>query len=211
MRGGSFPSASSLFSGQIKRFGRFPAAASGGTSQQAGGAGGDRAGLEVFHVAATSRFKSFSMPARELGYDESIRFQEAECAKMKNVLDAFRAPSAGDAQWLAKIEQEYRSTSTVAPKFKFTCDDFSDKTCAQAAKALIGLQLRSAASVVETDCPDAGRGDQVNNCYRLTFPYAGTDDTEWIMSVVGGMSNGMAPVEIRSLHLEHVRKPLILY
>lgn len=166
--------------------------------------------LSAFHVGASSRFKAFPMPSGDLGYDESIKFQEAECAKMQTALDAFRAPSAGDAQWLARIENEYRSSVSAPRKFELTCDDFQDASCGQAAKALSGLKLSAAREVQLIDCPARKAKDQVSYCYRLTFPYAETDDPEWIVSVVGGIADGGAPVEIRSLNVEHVKKPIVI-
>ena len=166
--------------------------------------------LMVFHVEATSRFKTFPMPPDELEYEESGRFQGAECAKIDNALDAFRAPSAGDAQWLAAMEKEYRQVSLGKRRFQLSCSDFADASCVQSANALIGLRLNLAIDVQFFDCPTLQTKDQVNYCYRLTFPYSGTDDPEWIVSIVGGMANGMAPVEIRSLNIEHVKKPFVI-
>ena len=166
--------------------------------------------LRVFHVEATSRFKSFPMPPDELEYEESGRFQDSECAKIDNALDAFRAPSAGDAQWLAAMEKEYRQISPGKRRFQLSCSDFADASCVQAANALIGLRLSLAIDVQPFDCPTLRHKDQVNYCYRLTFPYSGMDDPEWVVSIVGGMANGMAPVEIRSLNIEHVEKPFVI-
>ena len=166
--------------------------------------------LRVFHVEATSRFKTFPMPLDELEYEESGRFQDAECAKIGNALDAFRSPSAGDAQWLAAMEEEYRQVSPVKRRFQLNCSDFADASCVQSANALIGLRLNLAIDVQLFDCPTLRTKDQVNYCYRLTFPYSGTDNPEWIVSIVGGMTNGMAPVEIRSLNIEHVKKPFVI-
>lgn len=161
--------------------------------------------LKINHVEAASRYKAFTEPAGEPGSPENDKAQEAACASFKTALDAFRAPDAGDAQWLAAMHREYSQASTRR-RFKFECDDFADKSCAKAAAVLPSLALNLATLVAGIDCSKPEKGDQVNYCYRLTFPYFGTVDPEWIMSVVGGMRDGMAPVEIRTLKLEHQEK-----
>ena len=77
--------------------------------------------------------------------------------------------------------------------------------------ALRGLSLNRATTVVAVDCQNRRSSDQTNYCYQLTFPYADSDNVEWQIAVEGGMRNGMAPVEIRSLHLRHQRKPMVMY
>jgi hypothetical protein len=166
---------------------------------------------KIVHVEATSRYLAFPMPPGEPGSPENERAQEAACANFDTALEAFRAPSAGDAQWLAAIAEEYSRSPSRNRRFNFTCRDLADPSCAQAASALPALSLRLASDVRLTDCPPERTRDQVRYCYRLTFPYAETDAPEWVLSVVAGMRDGMAPVEIRSLTLEHVQRSIAFH
>ena len=164
--------------------------------------------IHIFHVEATSRYKAFPMPPGEPGSPENDRAQQAACANFRTALDAFRAPSTGDAQWLAAIEEEYLQ-ATPRRRFNFTCRDYADVTCAGARQALTQLALNRASEVALVDCPGPSP-DQINYCYRLVFPYRDKDDPEWAMTVVAGMRDGMAPVKIRSLRLDHLAPPIIL-
>lgn len=166
--------------------------------------------LNVVHVEAVSRYKAFPMPPGEPGSSINEEAQSEQCAKMTTAKDAFRAPSAGDAQWLAKLAQEYMR-GPVGRAFPFTCDDFQDLSCKQSGMALSGLSLGRATRVVAVDCHNRRPNDQINYCYQLTFPYPDSDNVEWQIAVEGGMRNGMAPVEIRSLHLHHQRKPMVMH
>lgn len=180
--------------------------------------------LKIAHMEAIPRYKSFPLPPGEPGTPENDRAQAAECAKMTTATDAFRAPSAGDAQWLAAIEKSYLDISS---KINFTCDDFADRSCVKAREALQRLPLRLSSKVETQDCPKTKTGDQVDYCYRLTFPYQDisssgfggspyadivdnptTYDQEWVLTVWAGMRTGSSPVMIRSLRLEHVPKPI---
>jgi hypothetical protein len=173
--------------------------------------------LKIARVAAKSRYKSFPEPPGEPGSEEYTRAHKAACAGMKTARDSFRAPSGGDAQWLSAIHREY---SDPESRFTFTCNDFADRSCAKARQALRGLRLESAKDVQLIDCPKIRTGDQVDYCYRLTFYYPGEqqfpeigdytelDSPEWTITVFAGMRDGMAPVRIRSLHLEHSRKSI---
>jgi hypothetical protein len=176
--------------------------------------------LKIARIAAKSRFKSFPEPAGDPGSDEYDRAQTAACAAMRTAKDAFRAPSGGDAQWLAAIHREY---SNPTSRFTFGCKDFADASCGKARVALGGLDLNKATDVQHIDCPKVRTGDQVDYCYRLTFPYAGETrfpeigdyedvggSPEWIITVFAGMRDGMAPVQIRSLQLEHLPKPIAI-
>lgn len=166
--------------------------------------------LKVVHVAAVSRYKAFPMPPGKPGSQENEKAQLRQCTKMTTATDAFRAPSAGDAQWLAKIARTYMRASTDE-SVPLTCDDFQDRSCRRARTALRGLSLNLATSVNIVDCPKRRTSDQVNYCYRLTFPYSDEDSVEWELAVEGGVRNGMAPVEVRSLHLQHQPKPIVMY
>ncbi len=166
--------------------------------------------LKINHVEATSRFKAFPMPLGEPGSAENDRLQAAECAKFTTALDSFAAPSAGDAQWLAAMEREYSRDYPQVLPFNFACEDFADATCAKARRALPRLSLQAAQQVESVDCPQLKSRDQVRYCYRLTFPYKGTDNPEWQMTLVGGMTDGSAPVQIRAAKLEHIRQPFVM-
>jgi hypothetical protein len=180
--------------------------------------------LKIAHMEAIPRYKSFPLPPGEPGTPENEKAQAAECAKMTTVTDAFRAPSAGDAQWLAAIEKSYLDVSS---KITFTCDDFADRSCVKAREALQRLPLRLSSKVETQDCPKIKTDDQVNYCYRLIFPYPDNSssgfggspyadivdnptiyDQEWVLTVWAGMRTGSSPVMIRSLRLEHVPKSI---
>lgn len=178
--------------------------------------------LKIAHIQAVGRYKSFPMPPGEPGTPENDRAQSAACALMTTAVDAFHAPTAGDGQWLAAIEGEYTSP---AERFAFTCSDFADNSCVEARRRLQQLKLGPKTKINSVDCPNKKTGDQIDLCYSLTFPYPGADeysdrqdyggggferyDPEWVLSVFAGMHTGMAPVEIRTLHMEHVRKPIV--
>ncbi|MDB5676478.1 MAG: hypothetical protein JWM65_3460 [Sphingomonas bacterium] len=157
--------------------------------------------LLIDHVEATSRYKAFPMPPGEPQSPENARAQAAACAAMATAIDAFRAPDPGDAQWLAAIQLEYARPSAQR-HYKFACDDFADRSCTEAARMLPRLALPLASEVKAIDCAREGK-DQIRRCFRLIFPYADSEQVEWEMSVVSGMANGMADVEIRSLKLTH--------
>ena len=176
--------------------------------------------LKIARIAAKSRFRAFPEPAGDPGSGEYDLVQTAACAAMRTAKDAFRAPSGGDAQWLAAIHREY---SNPASRFTFSCKDFADASCTKARAALGSLDLNKANDVQHIDCPKVKTGDQVDYCYRLTFPYAEEarfpeigdyEDVgaspEWIVTVFAGMRDGMAPVQIRTLQLEQLPKPIAI-
>jgi hypothetical protein len=177
--------------------------------------------LTIGHVEAVPRYKSFPMPAGSPGSAENEAAQAAACARMKTAVDAFRAPSAGDAQWLDAIEREYRSGSRG---FAFTCDDFADHSCSRARGELSQLRLERAGEVRSVDCLLKRRtGDQLDLCFRLSFPRGGKRcsdrqdlrdfecaDVEWVLTVSAGMKTGSSPVRILSLNLEHVPAPFAI-
>ena len=173
--------------------------------------------LSIARVAARSRYKSFRELAGEAGSDDHTRAQAAACAGMKTAADAFRAPSGGDARWLAAIHAQY---SDPASRFALSCTPSGNASCAMARASLRALALNSASDVQLIDCPKGKTGDQARYCYRLTFPYPAEGyrpdvadypdyaNTEWIMTVDAAMRDGMAPVRIRSIHLEHAAPTL---
>ncbi len=166
--------------------------------------------LNIFRVEASSRYKAFPIPAGDPASPESERAQAKACASMKSATDAFMAPSAGDAQWLDPIQQEYVASSAVR-RFKLSCAGAEGSSCEHATKALPKLMLKLADKVDLVSCPLDKSDDQVTYCYKITFPYSGSNDPEWVLTIVGAKRDGMAPVRIRSLHAEHVEKPLVLY
>jgi hypothetical protein len=172
--------------------------------------------LDVTHVQAKGRYKAFPVPPGDYGTPENERAQAEACARMTTAVDAFHAPSAGDAQWLAAIEAQY---SDPRSRFPFSCDDFADRSCAKAQAQLPRLKLNEAKKVEATDCANERKGDQIDLCYRLSFPYPGEEcsdrqdssdfecsDVEWVLTVFAGMKEGDSPVRILSLHLEHQRR-----
>ncbi len=175
--------------------------------------------LKIARVAARSRYVSFQEPAGDPSSEEYRQAHATACANMTSASDAFRAPSGGDAQWLAAIHDEY---SNPANRLDFSCKDYADRSCVRAREALRGLALNLARDVEPIDCPKVKTRDQVNYCYRLTFPYAPgsypeigdyadvDSNPEWVITVFAGMRDGMAPVRIRSLNLEHIEKPLAI-
>jgi hypothetical protein len=169
--------------------------------------------LKIARVAAKTRYKAFPEPPP--GSDAYTKTQKAACAAMRTASDSFRAPTGGDAQWLAAIQREY---SNPASRFAFTCDDFADGSCTKARQVLLSLPLNAAKQMQLVDCPKVKTGDQVDYCYRIVFNYPeehGLPDIsdydepaqpEWIVTVFAGLKDGFAPVRIRSLHLEHDRQ-----
>lgn len=168
--------------------------------------------LAVSRVSARNLYIAFPEPAGDPGEESYQRAQEKACASMTTTADAFRAPTGGDAQWLAAIYREYSG----AGQFRFTCDDFDDRSCKKARQILPSLTLKRAAEVNLIRCPKRKTGDQMNLCYTLTFPASEPSDSPeipdntqtypggWQLTVVAGMRDGFAPVRIRSLHLEHL-------
>lgn len=180
-----------------------------------------RATVAVAHVEAMPRYKAFAMPPGAPGSARNEAAQAAACARMTSAADAFRAPSAGDAQWLAAVEEEYADAKSSLP---LTCDDFADGSCVSARRALPLLKLSLAAKVERVDCRGYKPGDGYALCYRLSFPRArskcsdridldgfGCDDFEWVMTAFAAMKMGDSPVRLLSLHLEHRPKPLSLH
>lgn len=174
--------------------------------------------LKIARVAAKSRYLAFEEPRGEPGSEAYSRAHVAACASMKSISDSFRAPSGGDAQWLTAIRAEYLNPAST---LNFSCKDFADRSCAKAREALRGLTLNLANVAERIDCPKVKTGDQVNYCYRLTFPYASTErhpdvgdyadfenDPEWILTVFAGMRDGMAAIKIRSLRLAHLPRSI---
>jgi hypothetical protein len=172
--------------------------------------------LKIARVSAKTQYKSFPEPPGDPGSEAYTQTQTAACAAMRTASDSFRAPSGGDAQWLAAINRAY---SNPASRFAFTCDDFADRSCTKARQALLGLPLNAAKDIQRIDCPKVKTGDQVDYCYHIvfnypeeqTFPDVGDYDepvgAQWIVTVFAGMKDGFAPVKIRSLHVEHDRQP----
>lgn len=168
--------------------------------------------LSIARVAARSRYKSFREPAGEAGSDDHTQLQTAACAGMKTATDAFRAPSGGDAQWLAAIHAQY---SDPASRFTLSCTPSGGASCATARTSIRALALNLASDVQLIDCPNGKTADQVRYCYRLAFPYPTEDyrpdigdysdytNSEWIMTIDAAMRDGTAPVRIRSIHLKH--------
>lgn len=170
---------------------------------------GDSDSLKVHHIEAKSRFLPSEMPVGDEDVDYS-KIAES-CSKRTDVEQAFRAPSAGDAQWLVAMQREYSRDSGKSDAFPFECSDFEDRSCRKAAGALKTLALEKSVETEKIDCEMPRSKDQVNFCYRLTFPYPHDDRPEWILKLYGGMSDGSAPVRIRRAVLEHARKPIVVY
>ncbi|MFL6785369.1 MAG: hypothetical protein ACJ8E0_03775, partial [Sphingomicrobium sp.] len=84
-------------------------------------------GLSIAHIEARPRYKSLPGPE----FEKYNKAQAAACASLTTAVDAFRAPSAGDAQWLAKIQRQY---SDPKAQFRFSC--LPDTTCAEARRIL---------------------------------------------------------------------------
>lgn len=165
--------------------------------------------LKVHRIQAQSRFLPSEMPVG----DEPIDYEkiEASCAKRTDVDRAFRAPDAGDAQWLLAMHKEYSRNNGTGFSFPFECSDFEDRSCAKAAIAMRTLELENSSETIEIECEMPRGSDQVNYCYRLTFPHRDSEHPEWILKLDGGMSNGSAPVRIRRAVLEHVRRPIVMH
>lgn len=159
--------------------------------------------IGIAHVVANPRFLAFPEPPGEPGTPEYDRAHRAACAAFQSARDAFRAPDAGDAQWLAQLEAEWVAAGDNS-RFSFTCQDYRDITCQAARRTLPLLRLHRADDVRTTDCPVARDRPRyfVTYCYRLSFRNTQTENLEWVMTVVGGMRNGSSPVETQSLHLQ---------
>ncbi len=164
--------------------------------------------LKLHHIEAKSRFLPSVIP---IGDDVDYSEVEASCSKLTNVERAFRAPDAGDAQWLVAMHREYSSDGGKSAAFPFECSDFEDRSCAKAASAMRTLALENSVETIKIDCEMSKSKDQVNYCYKLTFIYPNSDDPEWYLNLYGGMSDGSAPVRIRRAVLEHVRKPIVMH
>jgi len=176
--------------------------------------------LKIARIAAKTEYKSFPEPPGDPGSEAYNQVQTAACATMKTASDAFRAPTGGDAQWLAAIHNEY---ANPASRFAFSCNDFADHSCRTARKVLENLPLNAAKEIRLIDCPKIRTRDQVDYCYRLEFDYPAerhlpdisdygdAGEPEWIVTVFAGMRDGTAPVKIRTLHIEHQRKPYRVY
>ena len=109
--------------------------------------------------------------------------------------------------------------------FRFTCSDFADVSCRNARETLSTLRLGPSVPVAKVECPSRKTGDQLDQCYRLSFPYSdrssygdnqderdGADfDPEWIVTIFAGIKTGMAPVRIISLDMKHERRPVVMY
>jgi len=166
--------------------------------------------VQIFSVEAASRYLAIPEPVGDPGDPEYQRAHEAACAALTSVRNAFRAPDAGDAQWLAAMEAEW-SRAARGPRFDLSCGDSAGTSCNDAAQALSHLRLNQAAIVRSVDCPATRRRAWVNYCYRLIFPYADSDQPEWDMSLTGEMQDGSAPVQIRSLRLVHIARPIAIH
>jgi hypothetical protein len=181
----------------------------------------DSEALTIAHLEALPRYKSFPNPPGQPGSPKNAAAQAAACAAMRRASDAFRAPSAGDAQWLDTIEHQY-----VDPKgaFPFSCDDTLDRSCALARRELPRLRLARAIDVRSVECAGPKMGGQSGTCYHLGFPRGQErcsdrldrrdfecTDVAWEMTVVAGMADGSAPVRIRSLHLERQPEPFSIH
>lgn len=167
--------------------------------------------LRIKRVAAESRFEAVPRPTGEPGSDAYERAHAESCANLTTATDAFRAPDAGDAQWLAAMEEQYTNESDRGSLWEVACDDYVDSTCTGARRALSGLRLEMATEVEFIECAAMEGQDAVNYCYRLSFPYVGSHNTEWVVTLAGGMRTGSSPVQIRSVTMEHRREPLILH
>ncbi|MGQ0661446.1 hypothetical protein [Sphingosinicella sp.] len=168
--------------------------------------------VTIFHIEATSRYLAIPEPPGDPSDPEYQRAHEAACAALTSARGAFRAPDAGDAQWLAAMEAEWSRTSSSS-RFDFACDVSANVSCESTPQALSRLRLNQAAIVQRMGCPEMRRRGQINFCYRLIFPYADAviDEPEWDMTLVGEMQDGSAPVEIRSLRLLHMARPIVLH
>jgi hypothetical protein len=168
--------------------------------------------LRIAHIEAVPRYKSFPMPPGSPVTRENEAAQAAACAGMKRATDAFRAPSAGDAQWLDAVEREYRG---AGQSFAFTCDDPEVPACARARRVLPELRLERAVEVRRVDCPPKRTGNMMDLCYRLSFLRGQKacpdrrdrerfecENVEWVLTVVAGIATASSPVRIVSLHLE---------
>lgn len=165
--------------------------------------------LEVHHIEAKSRFLPSDVPGGDADVDYSAI--EASCSKLGNVERAFRAPDAGDAQWLVAMQREYSRGNEKNKAFPFECTDFEDRSCAKATSVLRTLALENSIDTSAIKCEMPRSKDQVNYCYKLTFLYPNSDDPEWNLRLYGGMSDGSAPVRIRRAALEHLPKPIVMH
>jgi hypothetical protein len=166
--------------------------------------------LKFQHVAAKSRFLAFDKPSAEPGSSDSERLQAAACVGMTTARDAFSAPTAGDAQWLAAMERELSQSSKAVPRYQIKCLDFRGSACANARVTLSDLRLRDALAIDAVKCPPLRWHDQINYCYQLAFPYAGTTNPEWELTLIGGVSDGLAPQKIRSITMKHLLPQMVL-
>lgn len=166
----------------------------------------DNDSLKVHRITATSRYLPSAVPVGDAEVDYTA--VEASCSNLTNVERAFRAPDAGDAQWLVAMHREYSGDNRKVGTFPFQCSDFDDRSCAKAKLALSALKLENSSETIEIDCEKSGSKAGVSYCYRLTFLYPDSDSPEWILTLTGGMSDGSAPVRIRRAKLEHIRKPI---
>lgn len=165
--------------------------------------------IGIARISATARYLAFPDPDGEPGTPEYDRAHEAACAAMRSGREAFRAPDAGDAQWLAALETHWRRAG-VTRQTRFACSDYADASCASAVLALPRLTLARAARVEAVDCPAGTRG-WFANCYRLTFMRPDGEHPEWVMTVTGFIRDGSAPVELGTLHLVHVEPPIVMH
>jgi hypothetical protein len=171
----------------------------------------DAVPLQPMRVTAESRYKSFEDPPGRKGTEAYHAASDAACASMTTAIDAFRAPSAGDAQWLAAIEEVYLKEPEHLAHLPFTCDDFADNTCSSALAQLEHLELKTATTVELGECVLPEQQWHFSRCYRLTFPYPDAEYIEWELTVWAGIRTGSSPVEIRSLNLVHVEEPFVLH
>lgn len=166
--------------------------------------------LELQGVSLEQRFKAFQPQALDPAddYEAYIGAWETACAEFDTAADAFRAPSAGDAQWLTKIESQLRDGWAESETSVVTCDDFADQSCAAAKEMLRGFTITTASSVVDVACSD-NYAPHYSNCYRVqfAFPEPNSSSTEWTVDVGASIESGVAPVTVRSVHVERHAPP----
>ncbi len=168
--------------------------------------------LRVKSMHVETRYKGIIDPSGEPGSDAYKAAHAAACAKFKTGLDAFRAPSAGDAQWLAAMEPQYLQGMRTPSGWALQCNDDGRGACRNARRLLTRMPLRNATQVEAAECSPVQTGYQVRYCYRLTFQYPDEfDHPEWQVFLEGGMLTGSSPVELMSVKMQHVPRPIRLH
>ena len=167
--------------------------------------------VELQSLSLEQRFKAFHPETIEPldDYEAYIGAWETACAEFDTAADAFRAPSAGDAQWLTKIENQLQAGWADSEGSVVTCDDLADQSCAGAKEMLRGFTIASASSVVDIACSD-GFARHYSNCYRVqfAFPEPNSSSTEWTVEISAAIESGVAPVTVQSVHVERHAPPI---